>query len=102
MAHIYPHIPTKKPRGCTTNKFLVTNLFYSEKHELPPPRKYIKDVGHEDMKQFFLIQYIVYCFDFSTGNQCFQQHIQISALLSLGSFIEPGSLKVEQQKSKME
>ncbi len=35
--------------------------------------------GHEERKQLFLINYTVYCFNFSTGNQCLQSYIQISA-----------------------
>jgi hypothetical protein len=52
----------------------------------------------------FLVNYIVYCFKISTGNQCFQYCIQMTTLLSLVSFIKPASLIakcVDQQKSKI-
>jgi hypothetical protein len=52
-----------------------------------------------------LMHYIVYWFSFSLGNQCLQQCIHISTLLSLGSLILTASVipkGVERQKSKME
>jgi hypothetical protein len=49
--------------------------------------RWVKAVGLEDIKQIFLIHYIVYCFNFSTGNQCLRHCIQILALLNLPSFI---------------
>jgi hypothetical protein len=56
-------------------------------------------------KTVVLAHYIVYCFKISTGNQFLQCRIQISALLSLASLIEPASLiakRVDSPKSKME
>jgi len=62
-------------------------------------------VGHEEENNLLLIHFIVYCFNFTTGNQCLEYCIQISTLLSLASFILLASLiakNVDQQKSKME
>jgi len=56
-------------------------------------------VGHEDRNQLFLVQCIVYCLNFSTGNQCLQYCSQVSTLLSLVSFIEPAILAGKKGRS---
>jgi hypothetical protein len=62
-------------------------------------------VGREEENNLVLAHFIVYCFHFTSGNQCLQYRIQISAFLSLATFILPASLfakRVDQQKSMME
>ncbi len=57
------------------------------------------------IEKIVFMHYIVYWFSFSLGNQCLQQCIHISTLLSLASFILTASLipkGEERQKSKME
>jgi hypothetical protein len=57
------------------------------------------------MKKLFLVHFIVYCFNFSSGHQCFQYSIQISTFLSLASNIQLANLiakRVDQQNSKIE
>jgi hypothetical protein len=54
-------------------------------------------------KHIFKNHFDFYCFNFSMGDQCSQNHFQISTLLCLASFISNLVTKgVEQQKSGME
>jgi len=57
--------------------------------EVTQPPKQVKEVSHKDIKQIvlFLVHYMVYSFNFSTGNQYLQYCIQISTPVSLASFI---------------
>ncbi len=64
-------------------------------------------MSHKDIKQIvlFLVHYMVYSFNFSTGNQYLQYCIRISTPVSLASFVQPTSLiakSADQQKSQME
>jgi hypothetical protein len=56
-------------------------------------------VDYDDRKQFFLIQHIVYCFNFLIGNQCLQHCNQILTLFSLTFFILLASIVAKNGRS---